>query len=78
MSQAEQYQRQIIAGINDLPADKLAEVAEYVKALRKKNKLRSKRKIVKLCGLWKGAKISERDIKKAREETKRKLDSMQF
>lgn len=54
MSQAEQYQQQIIAGINDLPADKLAEVAEYVSFLRQKYNGSRKKKIVKLGGLWKG------------------------
>lgn len=68
MSQAEQYQQQIISDVSQLPVEKMAEVAEYVSCLRQKYNRSRKKNIVKLGGLWKGVKISERDIKKLRTE----------
>lgn len=49
----------------------VAEVAEYVSFLREKYNGSRKKIIVKLDGLWKSAKISERDIIKLRAESKR-------
>jgi hypothetical protein len=78
MSQAEQYQQRIMASIYDLPTDKLAEVAEYVESLRKKKKIRSKRNIVKLGGLWKGVKITDKMIAQSKKEFWQQLDRKKY
>lgn len=78
MAKAEQYKHQILDIIKDLPEDKLTEVFDFVSFLKERYITETKKKIVKLSGLWKGYEPSDEEIKKSRKEMWEHLDNKEI
>lgn len=71
---SEQYQKQIIDTIKQLPEEKLAEVVDFVTFLKEKYQPHTEKNIVKLGGLWEGFEPTDEEIQEARKEIWQHLD----
>ncbi len=70
---SEQYQKQIIDTIKQLPEETLAEVVDFITFL-KKYQPHTEKNIVKLGGLWEGFEPTDEEIQEARKEIWQHLD----
>jgi len=89
MNQHQAYE-EVIQGLKQLPLDKVLEVQEFIASLNAQHKRTSEsvqqqeyrnstnRKIVKLKGLWKGFEPTDEEIKQARKEIWKHLDTKEF
>lgn len=69
MTTQEQIKRQIITLLDTLPAERLAEVADFVEFLRTKHAPRQPSYTpVALGGLWSGVSVDDTDIAEIRKE----------
>jgi hypothetical protein len=71
MSTQDVLKKQVLAKLDELPADALEEVATFLDYLRFKLERRSRQASfspVSLGGLWKGSSISDEEIADARRE----------
>ena len=75
-----QYQKEILNNVKHLPEEKLIELADFSRFLKEHYGISNmqNKKIVKLGGLWKGIKISENEIKKARKKIWQKFNSKEI
>ncbi len=65
---SEQYQRQIINTIKELPEEKLAVVVDFVTSLKNEYEPCAEKNIVKLGGLWEDFEPTDKEIQEVRTE----------